>query len=579
MIANQIAFGNSFQANIHYNLYGNKAEPNPHKCAWHVSRNMFTDDLDAAGKIMEATASQSKTPKPAYHFSIDWDRSEERFLGQEKCIEAADKVLEKIGLADHQALYFWHVDADHPHMHVVVNRVDENTGKAWDMWKSKEKLERATHEVAQEMEFLQVPGKHNELDYAPDKSKDATRSRSERATEPDLKPWSKEQIPDIRAEIGNAFYHAENWEALAETLEDSGYELRSKGQGLIITDGTHYTQLSKMGKQIRLKTLEEKFGEKFEEHAKGNALEPVTEEHFEQDYVEHSPEEIPEEIDQELERQVKLLEKRQLAEIEDEARSRTDPRVTQLSVLLGAIERFNGLWNEGKSAAALMTADKKVKQQQSLLGRAKDLLEFHKQAGIDLIFSAYRKPVEDKGLNTGKKIDEALKQLGKYKSRKPKVVTPKSILKQHKTEQLIKLLKWRKQKIEKEQKRAKRYRKERDRELKVQQKQQFDRKHIYRIQKLQEASHRVTKRELDLNEAKNKMSRSSKAHEQNIATKKHLNECRKNLVKSMPKEAVMTADVSWIEKKRLFAAWHAEQDLKKAKERDKKYDRDIELDD
>lgn len=580
MIANQIAFGNSFQANIHYNLYGNKAEPNPHKCAWHVSRNMFTDDLDAAGKVMEATASQSKTPKPAYHFSIDWDRSEERLLNQDKCIEAADQVLEKIGLAEHQALYFWHVDADHPHMHVVVNRVDEQTGKAWDMWKSKENLERATHEVAQEMAFLQVPGKHNEMDYAPDKNKEATRSREERATETKLKPWSKEQIPDVKADIGNAFYHASSWSDLSDTLADTGYELRTKGQGLIITDGTNYTQLSKMGKQVRLTALEEKFGKTFAEHANSNALDPVDEEHMEHDYVEHAPEEIPEEIDRELKRQVKQLEKEQTASLEnDEDNTANDPRVTALRAVLNSIERFDSLWDQKQSAAAMMTADKKVKQQQSLLARAKGLLDFHKQAGIDLILSAYKKPVEDKSLNTGKKIDEALKQLGKYKPRKPKVVTPKTILKQRRTERLIKLLKWRKQKIAKEQKRAKRHKKERDKELKAKQKQQFDRKHIYRIQKLQEASHRLTRRELDLNEARNKMSRSSKAHEQNIATRKHLKDCRSSLVKNMPKEAVMTADVSWKEKKRLFAAWHAEQDLKKAKERDRKYDRDIELDD
>lgn len=563
MIANQIAFGESFQANIHYNLYGNKAEPNPHKCAWHVSKNMFTDDLDAAGKILEATASQSKTPKPAYHFSIDWDRSEERFLNQEKCIEAADNVLEKIGLQDHQALYFWHVDADHPHMHVVVNRVEEQTGKAWDMWKSKEKLERATHEVAQEMEFLQVPGKHNEMDYAPDKTKDASRSREERATEPDLKPWSKEKIPDIKADIGNAFYHANSWSDLTDSLDDAGYELRSKGQGLIITDGTHYTQLSKMGKQVRMDALEEKFGQSFTEHTNDNALEPVTDEYFERE-----PEEIPDDIDRELKRQVKRLEKQQSTEPDSEGKGLTDPRVTKLAVLLHSISRFDSLWDQGKSAAEMMTADKKVKQQQSYLERAKDLLDFHKQAGIELILSAYKKPVEDKSLNTVKRIDQALTQLGQHKLRKPKVITPKVILKQRRTERLIKLLKWRKKKIAKEQKRAKRHKKDRDYELKVKAKQQFDRKHIYRIQKIQESRSRLTRREIELNEAKNKMSRSTKAYEHNIATRKHMKDCRRDLIRNMPKEAIMNADVSWKEKKQLFNAWYAEQDLKKAKERE-----------
>ncbi|UTW58849.1 relaxase/mobilization nuclease domain-containing protein [Kordiimonas sp. SCSIO 12603] len=576
MIANEIAFGESFQANIHYNLYGNKAEPNPHKCAWHVSKNMFTDDLDAAGKIMEATASASRASKPAYHFSIDWDRSEERFLNQEKCIEAADKVLEKIGLAEHQALYFWHVDANHPHMHVVVNRVSDHTGKAWDMWKSKENLERATHEVAKEMQFLEVPGKHNEMGYERDKNKDANRSRSERATEAELKPWSKEKIPGIKTKIGNAFYHSESWDELADTLADFGYELRTKGQGLIITDGHNYTQLSKMGKQVRLKSLEEKFGETFAEHTGKNPLNPVDE---------HSPEtsleELPDEIDRELKRQVDRLEKQQTQNQDIEGRGSTDIRVIQLINVLDNIDRFEGLWNQKQTAAEMMMADKKVKQQHSLLEKAKGLLEIHKQAGIDLIFSSYKKPVEDKSLNTVKKIDEALKNIGKYRPKKSGIATPKTILKQRRTEHLIKVLKWRRKKIEKEQRRAKRHNKERKRELKAKNKQQFDRKQIYRICKLREASDRVTKRKIELSDAQTKLRQSVKANERNIATKQHLKDCRRSLIRNMPKEAIMNADVSWEEKKRLFNVWYAERDLERAKERDRQFeqDRDIELDD
>jgi len=552
MIANQIAFGNSFQANIHYNLYGNKAEPNPHKCAWHVSKNMFTDDLDAAGKIMEATASESKTPKPAYHFSIDWDRSEERFLNQEKCIEAADKVLSKVGLAEHQALYFWHVDADHPHMHVVVNRVHEDTGKAWDMWKSKENLERATHEVAKEMEFLQVPGKHNEMEYEPDKTKDATRSREERATEPDLKPWSKEQIPDIKAEIGNAFYHAENWQDLTGTLGEAGYELRSKGQGYIISDGTNYTQLSKMGKQVRMDALEEKFGEKFTEHTGRNPLEPAHE---------NSPDakldEIPEKIEQELKDLVDKWEKNENLNKDPDGANTTDRRAIELMHVLDSLERFDGSWNEKKSAAAMFTATKKVKQQQQYLERAEGLLNHHQQASLDLIFKSYKKPEPDKRLNTVDKIDGALTDINKRKHKTQKI------------ERLVKVLKWRKKKMEAAQQRAKRHKNQLDKKLKAKNKEKFDRQHYYRMQKMAEAKSRVTTRELELSDAHAKMHKTRKAHERNVATRTHLKDCRRNLVRNMSKEAITTADISWKEKKRMFAAWHAEKDLQKANEREK----------
>ena len=554
MIANEIAFGKSFQANIHYNLYGNKSEPNPHKCTWHVSKNMFTDDMDAVGKVMEATASKSRAGKPVYHFSIDWDRSEEAQLNQGSCIEAADKVLAKIGLAEHQALYFWHVDANHPHMHVVVNRVHDETGKAWDMWKSKEKLERATHDIAQEMGFLQVPGKHNDMEYQPDKNKEANRSKSERATSEDLKPWSKEQLPDIKAEIGNAFYHSESWQELADTLSDAGYELRAKGQGLIVTDGTNYTQLSKIGKHVRLKALEDKFGESFTEHTKGNALEPVTKERFEQHHIKYELEELHQEVDRELKLQVKRAEKRQLSNPHTKHRGYTDPRVTELNVLLDAIDRFNGLWDQNKSATAMMVANKKVHQQHSLFKKAKNLLEFHEQASFEFIFKSYEKPKEDKPHTIVEKLDDALKDMNKYKR------------KSRKTKRLIEMLRWRKKKIAKEQERAKRHRKKCVRKLKAKNKQQFERKYYYRLQKIRDASDRLTKRGLELKGAQTRLHQSVKTHKHNVAVRKYLNVRRLNLIRNMPKEAIMNADVSWDEKKRLLAAWRSETHLQETRE-------------
>lgn len=542
MIANQIAFGESFQANIHYNLYGNKAEPNPHKCAWHVSKNMFTDDLDAAGKIMEATASQSKTPKPAYHFSIDWDRSEERFLNQEKCVEAADKVLEKIGLAEHQALYFWHVDADHPHMHVVVNRVNEHTGKAWDMWKSKENLERATHEVAQEMAFLQVPGKHNDMDYQSDKNKEATRSREERATTPDLKPWSKEQIPDIKAEIGNAFYHAESWQELTGTLSEAGYELRPKGQGYIITDGHNYTQLSKMGKQVRMEALEEKFGEKFIEFEGKETLKPKHE-HSPVESFDNLPEKLEKQIKQEIESWEKLDEKQNTS---------TDTRVTELLAVINNLKQFDENWQSQQSARTLLASENNVRKLESQLNHAERLAKYHEEKSIELIFNVNSKLLNDQETDISDKLRAAMELV--RKSRKPK----------SKMQQLVNAVKKKK--------------KQRLAEAKKKEKkaQKTEWALFYRMQKIREAKGRVTTRDIELNQAKGKTASLKKAHLHNSETREQLFVRRKILIETMPKEAIVSAGIPWNEKKKLFAAWYAEQDLMKENKKEKEHKQNIE---
>lgn len=547
MIANQIAFGKSFSENILYNVQGNKKEPNPHKSEWYVSKNMFTDDLDAAGVMMQATASESKTPKPVYHFSIDWDRSEERFLTKEKCIEAADTILQKVGLEGHQALYFKHVDADHPHMHVVVNRVNPETGKAWDMWKSKERLERATHTVAKDMEFMQVPGRHNEMDFKPDLSKEAPSSRAEKSTEQDLKPWVKEKIPDIKAEIGNAFYNANSWEELSGQMSEAGYELRTKGQGLIITDGKNYTQLSKMGKHVRLNNLEEKFGEKFSEHQGKDPLEPAQE-----NTTVESFDDLPERIERRLKEKVESFDNLPEAEFEDRDTPQTsDSRAIKLLTTLDAIDRFEGNWKVQKSAGNISYLEESIRRQNNYFEKVKKLADYHNEKGMELLLAFDKKFDKDKTVSVEDKLKSAIKEMSEKKTPKWKLI--------------INGLKKRIKNLQTARKKRKENKK------KWQRKREWQM--YYRMQKIREAQSRITSKELELNQTKGKLKTSEKAHKQNKATRDYLLSSRQAQVKSLPKEAIMNANIPYKEKQRLFSAWFAEQERSKGK--DKSRERDV----
>ena len=222
-----------------------------------------------------------------------------------------------------------------------------------------------------------------------------------------------------------------------------------------------------------------------------------------------------------------------------------------------------GLKATSFNTGRVFTATKKIKQQQQYLERAEGLLNHHQQASLELIFSSYKKPEPDKRLNTVDKIDGALTDINKRKHKTQKMA------------RLVKVLKWRKKKMEAVQKRAKRHKKQLDAKLKAKNKEKFDRQHYYRIQKMTEAKSRVTDHELELSDAHAKMHKTRKAHERNVSTRTHLKDCRRNLVRNLPKEVITTADIPLKEKKRMFAAWHAEQDLKKANEKTKQHDRDI----
>ena len=55
---------------------------------------------------------------------------------------AAEETLKALGLERHQALIVAHRDKDHPHLHVIANRVNPETGKAAKLGNDRLKLSR-----------------------------------------------------------------------------------------------------------------------------------------------------------------------------------------------------------------------------------------------------------------------------------------------------------------------------------------------------------------------------------------------------------------------------------------------------
>ena len=67
---------------------------------------------------------------PVKHFSLNWHPSEAPT--REHMIEAVESFLAHMGWKDHQAVIFNHTDKQHPHVHVMLNAVHPETGRAAD---------------------------------------------------------------------------------------------------------------------------------------------------------------------------------------------------------------------------------------------------------------------------------------------------------------------------------------------------------------------------------------------------------------------------------------------------------------
>jgi hypothetical protein len=73
-------------------------------------------------------ATGRKLEKPVYTFSLSWHPSEKPTPQHMK--EAGISALKALKMDHHQVLMVAHNDTEHPHIHLVINRIDPETGKA-----------------------------------------------------------------------------------------------------------------------------------------------------------------------------------------------------------------------------------------------------------------------------------------------------------------------------------------------------------------------------------------------------------------------------------------------------------------
>ncbi|MEQ8829833.1 MAG: relaxase/mobilization nuclease domain-containing protein [Alphaproteobacteria bacterium] len=266
----------SFRGSARY-LAGLTKGVTPDRVEWVFGHNLQTVDPETAAAIMGAVAAQStRCQNPAYHFVLAFDPKDAkaRRVNPEIMQEIARETIEKMGLQEYQALVYAHRDTDHPHIHFLVNRVHPQTGRAYSRHNDFARLEGLCRDIALER-GLNVPrekSRMREMDQAEDfeianPPRDGDYWRAKREERPPDRPFKKEYIEILRGNLHADFRDASSWKDLSERLGGWGLQLAPKGQGLVLTDGQHYAKLSSMGKTVRLKELEERFGERFKEHA------------------------------------------------------------------------------------------------------------------------------------------------------------------------------------------------------------------------------------------------------------------------------------------------------------------------
>jgi hypothetical protein len=149
--------GKNFQALASYLVNGRSGEEQD-RVAWTAARNLPTADVELAATFMKATASRSDpVEKPVYHVVLSFDPKDT--VDRQTIEGIADRLLARLGLAEHQAVIVAHRDRQHAHVHLFVNRVHPETRKAWERWKDQPIIQAVLREEERTLGLRQVPGR------------------------------------------------------------------------------------------------------------------------------------------------------------------------------------------------------------------------------------------------------------------------------------------------------------------------------------------------------------------------------------------------------------------------------------
>ena len=114
-----------------------------------------------------------KIAKPVAHISLDFSAQDKNRLTDRFMVDVAQDYLKKMGYRDTQYIIVRHHDTDHPHIHIVINRIDNNGKRISDQ---NEKLRNAKicMELTKENGLYIASGKENVKEHRlkePDKTR------------------------------------------------------------------------------------------------------------------------------------------------------------------------------------------------------------------------------------------------------------------------------------------------------------------------------------------------------------------------------------------------------------------------
>ncbi len=108
----------------------------------------------------ERQARLNPITKPVAHISLNFSAEDRDKLTDKKMIEIAKEYMQKMGYDNTQCLMVRHTDREHPHLHLILNRVDFDGNRISDRNERIRNI-KVTHELTRKHNLYIAEGKDN----------------------------------------------------------------------------------------------------------------------------------------------------------------------------------------------------------------------------------------------------------------------------------------------------------------------------------------------------------------------------------------------------------------------------------
>ncbi|KIM03837.1 MAG: hypothetical protein KN64_10725 [Sulfurovum sp. AS07-7] len=229
------------------------------------SENCEFDTIEENVREVKAIQALSDSEAdPNYHIVVSFPEDERPTPEQLKIITR--ELLKSVGMEHHQRICATHTNTNNYHLHIAVNRIDPDTYKRADPYRSQMKLQKKAAELEEKLGLKKdnhIPNwQLAEQNRKTRVNRKANDIKSHTGIS-NLADWIKtEALDDLKAVLSN---DSATLKDLHTTLAKFNLELKERGNGLIIKDKSRnlFCKASDIDRNLSKAKLESKFG-KFE---------------------------------------------------------------------------------------------------------------------------------------------------------------------------------------------------------------------------------------------------------------------------------------------------------------------------